>query len=202
MVFKAIYLLPLISTFIGWFTNFLAIKMLFHPKKAINLGLFSLQGIFPKRKKALAEKLSSIVSENLLSNEEIKEKILNSGLDDELILEEIENHLDKFLKSKINEKFPMLSMFINDDMINTIKKMLLEEIQAVIPSLKTKLIDKAFKNFDTKGMVENKVLNFSLDELENLLFALLKKEFRFIEIVGAVVGFLIGCVQILLLELA
>ena len=33
-----IYALPFISALIGWFTNYLAIKMLFHPHKEVNLG--------------------------------------------------------------------------------------------------------------------------------------------------------------------
>ncbi len=41
-------LLPFAGLFIGWLTNYLAIKMLFHPKKPVNLGLFTLQGVFQK----------------------------------------------------------------------------------------------------------------------------------------------------------
>jgi len=48
-----IYTLPFIAAIIGWVTNYLAIKMLFHPREKINLIFFSLQGIFPKRQKGL-----------------------------------------------------------------------------------------------------------------------------------------------------
>ena len=54
---EAVYLLPLIAALIGWLTNLIAVKMLFHPRKSINLGFFSVQGVFPKRQKALAKKL-------------------------------------------------------------------------------------------------------------------------------------------------
>ncbi len=202
MVFKIIYLLPLFSTFIGWFTNFLAIKMLFHPKKKVNLFFFSLQGIFPKRKKILAEKLASMVSASLLSEEEIKKKILEGHINDEFLIQEVDSHLDKFLKEKINHKFPMLSMFINDDIIRSIKEMILEEFTTILPELKKKVVDKAFERVNVKEMVEEKVNNFSLNDLENLLFSLLKKEFKFIEISGGVLGFLIGVMQLILVEIS
>ncbi len=175
--------------------------MLFHPRKKVNLFFFSLQGIFPKRKAALAEKLSVAVSENLLSKNEIKQKILESTGSNEFLIKEIESHLDAFLKKKITEKFPMLSMFINDDMINRIKEMLLEELVRILPSLRDKMMENAFAKIDTKKMIEDKVMNFSLNELEDLLFSLLKKEFRFIEISGGVLGFLIGMFQLLLISL-
>ena len=33
---------PLIGAVIGYFTNYLAVKMLFHPRKAIKVGKFTL----------------------------------------------------------------------------------------------------------------------------------------------------------------
>lgn len=47
-------LIPLISGFIGYITNFIAIKMLFRPKKKI----FGYQGLIPKRKTILAKRLA------------------------------------------------------------------------------------------------------------------------------------------------
>ena len=51
-----IYLIPFISAFIGWFTNWIAIKMLFHPKEEKNILGIKIQGIFPKRQQQFAEK--------------------------------------------------------------------------------------------------------------------------------------------------
>ena len=37
---------------------------------------------------------------------------------------------------------------------------------------------------------------FSSEKLEQLLNQLMKKEFKFIELVGAILGFFIGCIQL------
>jgi len=50
-------LIPIISAFIGWFTNWIAIKMLFHPREPKKFLGLTLHGIFPKRQKVIAEKL-------------------------------------------------------------------------------------------------------------------------------------------------
>jgi len=53
MIEQKLFLLPIIGLIIGAFTNYLAIKMLFHPREPI-LGI---QGLLPKRRQMLAEKI-------------------------------------------------------------------------------------------------------------------------------------------------
>ena len=67
--------IPLISAFIGWFTNWIAIKMLFHPRLPVKVLGLTFQGIFPKRQRQFAEKLGKLVSEELLSFKDIEAKI-------------------------------------------------------------------------------------------------------------------------------
>ena len=44
-------LIPILAAIIGWATNHLAVKMLFHPKKdPISLAGFTVQGVFQKDK--------------------------------------------------------------------------------------------------------------------------------------------------------
>ena len=43
-------IMVIISAAIGWITNWVAIKMLFRPHNEINLGLFKIQGLIPKRR--------------------------------------------------------------------------------------------------------------------------------------------------------
>jgi uncharacterized membrane protein YheB (UPF0754 family) len=52
------------------------------------------------------------------------------------------------------------------------------------------------KNMDVEAVVREKVAAFSSDKLEEMLLGIMKREFRFIEWVGAVLGFLIGLTQL------
>lgn len=191
----SLYALPFIAAIIGWFTNFLAIKMLFHPKKPIDIGFYKIQGIFPKRQHLLAQRLGEVVANNLVHFDDIK-----SSLDDpeamKGIHETIDKHLDNFLKTKLKENFPMLAMFLNESTIQKIRKVLADEIEKILPEIVSSYVEKIEAKLDIQKMVSDKVANFSSDKLEELLFAILKKEFRFIEIVGAVLGFMIGLIQI------
>src|SRR6187549_4034395 len=87
--------IPLISAFIGWFTNWIAIKMLFHPKEPTRILGITFHGIFHKRQKIFAEKLGKMISAEFLSFEDIAEKIANPH-NLKKLMPMIEDHVDKF----------------------------------------------------------------------------------------------------------
>ena len=70
-----IYSLPLVGALIGWFTNYLAVKMLFHPRDEKKILFLRIQGVFPKRQQALAHKVGMLVSSELISTGEIIEHL-------------------------------------------------------------------------------------------------------------------------------
>ena len=134
MVEYKLLLIPIIGFFIGYFTNYIAIKMLFHPKKSI----FGFQGVIPKRKKIIARKIGE-VSEELLPID----------------------------KKKI-EKIP--------------------------------LVGRTILNLYSKS-VERKVNSMSNEELEKIIFKVAGKELRLITLLGGIIGFFIGFLQILIIIL-
>jgi uncharacterized membrane protein YheB (UPF0754 family) len=54
------------------------------------------------------------------------------------------------------------------------------------------------EKLDLEKIVTAKVAAFSTDKLESMLFQIMSNEFRFVELVGAVLGFLIGLLQVAL----
>jgi len=195
-----LYLIPFISAFIGWFTNWIAIKMLFHPKNPIKILGFTIQGIFPKRQQQFAQKLGVLVATELLNFDDIGSK-LNDPQQLEKVTPYIEEHIDTFLRVKLQEKLPVVSMFIGDSTIGKLKEGMMEEINELLPTVIGKYADNLSQKLDVEKMVTDKVANFSSDKLEEILVTIMNKEFRFVEIIGGVLGFIIGLIQILLTQL-
>ena len=72
----------LVGGIIGYCTNYIAIKMLFHPHKAVYIGKHKLPftpGIIPKNQKRLAGAIGDAVSEQLLTKEAVLESFGESG---------------------------------------------------------------------------------------------------------------------------
>ena len=194
---KLLYLIPFISAFIGWFTNWIAIKMLFHPRESKKILGIRFQGIFPKRQKQFAEKLGKLVSAELLSFSDIEQKITNPANVAKL-MPFIEEHIDQFLRVKLAEQMPVISMFIGDKTIQQLKSVFTAELENLFPVIMQNYMGNLKQDLDLEKIVTAKVVLFSTDKLENILNAIMSKEFRFVEIIGGVLGFLIGLLQVLL----
>ena len=169
--------LPLIAALIGWLTNWVAIKMLFHPKKRIKIGIFEIQGIFPKRQKIFAEKLGMVVAHDLFSSHDIKEKINQSNIDKE-IKALIDKHINTFLNTKLKEAYPQIVMFIYNYIIRQFKDVTMKEIETLLPLVLNAYkqnIEKSLDIVDIEGTVASKVANFSSDKLEEILYSIMKK---------------------------
>lgn len=188
-------LLPLIAAVIGWGTNYLAVRMLFHPRVEKRILGLRIQGVFPKRQKVLAEKLGQLVARELFSMQDVRKHLQG----EEFIVhvtEAIEAKVDEFLQEKLAETIPMASMFLGSGMVDTIKHSLVESLAKAVPELGDMFVTHLEKNMDVETVVREKVEAFSSDKLEEMLLSIMKREFRFIEVVGAVLGFVIGLVQL------
>ena len=196
-----IYLLPFIAALTGWITNLIAVKMLFYPKKPIKIFGLTIQGVFPKRQLVLAEKLGNIVANELFSIDEVLVKLKNED-SQKKAMGFVEAKVDDFINLKLPAQMPMLAMFLSAEMKLKIKTTLLEEITNVIPGVIDGFADDIKKNIDIKEIVYQKVAQFSGDKFEEILFSIMKKEFKLIEVLGGVLGFIIGIIQLLLVILA
>lgn len=190
-----IYLIPFIAAFIGYFTNWIAIKMLFHPKEPINVLGITIQGIFPKRQKQFAQKLGVLVANELLHFDEIAEK-LKDPQQLESLTPTIEAHIHTFLEVRLKEKIPVIAMFVTGKTLDKIRDGMMEEINTLLPQIITQYTDSLSEQIDVEQIVTEKVANFSSDKLEEILTAIMKKEFQFVEILGGVLGFIIGLLQV------
>ena len=188
-------LLPLIAAVIGWGTNYLAVQMLFHPRVEKSILGLRIQGVFPKRQKVLAEKLGQLVARELFSMHDVRKHLQG----EEFIVhvtKTIEAKVDEFLQEKLAETIPMASMFLGSGMVDTIKHSLVESLAKAVPELGDMFVTHLEKNMDVEIVVREKVEAFSSDKLEEMLLSIMNREFRFIEVVGAVLGFVIGLVQL------
>ena len=191
---KQFLIMILISGAIGWITNWVAIKMLFRPHKEINFGLFKIQGLIPKRRAEIGTGIANIIQNELIS---VKDVISNIDREEfsKRLNNLIDDVLDKNLKKKVKEKFPLLQVFFSDkvakDVGNTIKDIVMENQEKIFEIFS----NYAEENIDFEVIISDKISNFSLDKLEEIITLLANKELKHIEVIGAVLGVLIGAIQ-------
>ncbi|HEV9035142.1 MAG TPA: DUF445 domain-containing protein, partial [Puia sp.] len=145
----------------------------------------------------IAESLGRIVGQELLSFGDIEQAIVNPD-NVQRILPLAEEHIDHFLRIKLKETMPMISMFIGEKTIGQLKEVFMSELEQLFPIIMKNYVANLRHDLDLERIVVEKIAGFSAHRLEALLNEFLTKEFRFVEIIGAALGFLIGLLQIAL----
>lgn len=115
MVYLKIFLMPLLGGIIGYITNDIAIKMLFHPREAVYIGKWKVPftpGLIPQQKERIARSIGNVVSEQLLNAQTVRGELLSeeslSAIKDKLTaylgtFAENEDDVEKLVSSYIGE---------------------------------------------------------------------------------------------------
>jgi uncharacterized membrane protein YheB (UPF0754 family) len=185
--------LALVGALIGWLTNVIAIKLLFRPINPIGIKgtPFMIQGLIPKRKGEIAKSIGDVIRDELVSMEVIVDQIIDD-MDKKQIVE--------MIKEKIvivaNEKMPSLipSMF-KGMIIQNIESMIDENGEQIVTELGEKLSHKAIEAIDISKMVEDQINAFDFVKIEQMTLKIASTELKHIEVLGGVLGFVIGLLQ-------
>jgi uncharacterized membrane protein YheB (UPF0754 family) len=196
MTIPQMLLLPLLASGIGWFTNWLAIKMLTKPLKPISLFGFKIQGILPKRKEELAERVSEAVSRDFLKSDDVKELISSDKAQDGL--RELFSERKSLMVKKMMDAFPTISMFLTPELLSKAEEQLDKAL--LEPDFLETIAIKLAEGADVKDIVKRNIIAFDFKKLDDIINEIASKEFKTIEILGAVLGFVVGTLQIILIS--
>lgn len=190
------YLLPLlVSCFTGWFVIWICIRLIFRPVKPFNIAGLKIRGILPANQQMIAEKIGKMVSTQLFSFDALQQKVTDPENFNKL-KPEIETHIDSFLRERLKETFPMLSMLIGDKTINQLKTAFLTELETLFPALMKSYVSNLQQDFNIEKEVTEKIAGFSIIRAEELVYDSAKKQLINIQLLGAAIGFLTGLVHL------
>ena len=177
---------PLIGAVIGYCTNYIAVKMLFYPKKEIKIWGHKLPftpGAIPKGKPRLAKAIGNIVANTLLTEEDLKKKILSDETEN-AVVEKIMDGLSTNLHTSINRICPEEEYTnVKEKVTNLFTDQILESVQNM--NLEHIIVEEAGKavKSKTKGTMLEMFLN---DEMLNSLIQPVGGEIvNYIQVSGA-----------------
>lgn len=122
----------IIGAIIGGFTNFIAIKMLFHPYNEVKIFGYKLPftpGLIPKRRNELSEKVGEMVTKHLLTPEVFKEKLVNPNTKE--ILEETVKTQFNTLKEKkytLQHLFNRMDYPLEEKLAQTVSETVIQKV--------------------------------------------------------------------------
>ena len=187
-----ILILAIIGGLIGYITNVIAIKLIFRPINPIKIPILNIEiiGMIPKRKTEIATNIAKVVEEQFISVDEIT---------DNIITEQDKRHIIDYIKVRVNlilsEKMTLIPSTIRNLVQNYVSEIIEDEIREGIDELSEEMIIKTKNRINIKEIIENKINELDLYELETIILQIVKNELRHIEVLGLILGFFIGIVQ-------
>lgn len=192
--------LPLIGALIGWCTNWLAVKMIFHPRTEKNILGLRVQGLLPKRRSALAESVASTVESNFISVEDIQ-RVVTGMVKGEKVKALLHERVEALISEQLQKFGPMVKMFISDDLIAQLKEKIEREVLIFVEGMSGEIKDGIGEHLDIHKLVKERIEGFEMQRLEEIVFRIAAKELRHIEILGGVLGFVVGLAEALVIGL-
>ena len=193
-------LIPFIFALVGWCLHVLYTQLLFHPYKPKQILGLRFQGLIPGRQASMSRTIAQFAAREFISPGIIEEKI-NDPQHLQKIKPFVEKHVDDFLRVKLGKEMPVISMFIGDKTIESLKKVFMQELDNLFPQVITQFADGFKSELDMEKLVSKKLSGIPPAYIKEMLTKNLSKELRVFKLLGALTGFIIGVLSIILIIL-
>ena len=193
-----VLLIPLISALVGWFTNVVAIKMMFHPVEFIGIPPYlGWQGVIPANAMRLAKVSNALITQKLLSLRQLFDQTFNAdsfaGKLGVVIDELTEQVIDEVAHKHAGAMWDNAGEFMQNKVRDHVRAEIIEVSRAIA-------MDMA-DDIDSIMDIEKTVLE-AMERHKSLMgemfYEVGRQEFRFIERSGLYFGFLFGLFQMII----
>ncbi|PXY31050.1 DUF445 domain-containing protein [Prauserella muralis] len=196
LLFKVPIIMPLFGLFIGWFTDWLALKMIFHPKQPVRyFGLFEWQGLFLKRRAEVSEAYAGLIAKEIITPHNVIEAVLRGPLSDKVV-GLIQRQVDDELARQASFAKPLVVMAVGSRRYQEMKLRISELIMARLPETMHYIEDYASDAMDIRNTLVAKMRDLDSDEFEGLLRPAFQQDEWILILTGALLGALCGELQV------
>lgn len=196
VILKEPWILPTFGFLVGFISDWIALNLLFEPKKPIPLGSYTIQGLFLKRQKQVAADYARIIASDILTPQTIIGELVAGPLS-ERVQKMVDDRVREMVDSKASIVKPFVVMAVGADTFRQMKQdtaqRLMEELEDVIMHAES-YVETAL---DIENVVGKKMQAMTPLEFEGLLRPVFKQEEWILIMAGAVLGGLVGEGQLL-----
>lgn len=191
-------ILPIGGLAVGYLTNWLALKLIFKPTEPIKIGFIKIQGLFLKRQKAVSATYAKIVSQKILTTENIFTAIFN-GKNQNLLHQIIKNNVEKAVDNTAGSFRSIVQLLVGRSAYTAIKAELSNVYLDFLPQAIHQSFDYMDEAIDMENTLDDKMSNLTPSEFEGFLHPVFEEDELKLILVGAILGLFAGFLQMLFL---
>ncbi len=192
---KLSIIMPIAGGLTGWFTDWLALKMIFNPKYPTRyFGIFVWQGLFLKRHKEVAAAYGELIAKEIITPHNIIEAVLAGPMSDKLFVM-VQKEVQVVLDSQTGLVKPLLVFAVGSSRHQEMKRIVSAQVMAALPETMTYMEDYAEDAMDIRNILVTKMQELSPEEFEEILRPAFAQDEWILISVGAVLGLAVGELQ-------
>lgn len=186
--------IPLVGAFVGYVTNCVAIWMLFHPRRPVRLLGVRFQGLVPRRRRELAVAVGRTVAEHLVTAGDIRDVLASEDVQ-RAFRNTLQEHVEDLLRERTAGRSAVMARVFTDRVIRALSRAVTAEIMRAVPALLELFTERLEEHVSISDLVTERIERFEEERVEALVRQVAQRELRAIELLGGVLGLLIGLVQ-------
>jgi uncharacterized membrane protein YheB (UPF0754 family) len=187
---KSPLVLPLFGAAIGWFTDWLAIKLVFFPRERRRILGIPLQGVFQRRRDEVAKQYATVVAREVMTVPNLVDAVLN-GPHSERLRAMVRETVAEAIEEQAG---PVRALAGFADL----KKSAAERAVRYLPATMLTAERYATEALDIRDTIATKMRRLTRVEYEQLLRPAFRQDEWKLIAVGAIIGAVIGELQVVL----
>lgn len=189
--------LPVGGLLVGYLTNVLALRMIFSPTNPVNIFGFKIQGLFIKRQKEVSRGYAKLVSENIMTMDNVFTQMFNgSGADKLLAI--IQKHSQEGIDKTAGFNSSLIKFTSGTDTYDEIKTIAVGRFIEAAPKQIHIVFDYAKQALDIEETMYTRMTSLPPDEFVDFLRPVFQEDEWKLILTGAILGMIAGFLQLLL----
>ncbi len=195
ILFKQPWMLPAFGGFVGFFSDWMALQMMFRPLQPKKIMGFTLQGLFIRRQNEVAADYAALISKQLLTSGNMMEELF-TGTHSDKVIELVGRHVKQEIDQQAGIVKPLVVYAMGGQKYQSLKEQVATRIMAQLPQTMKYIESYAEDAMDIRNTLVTRMQQLSPEEFEGMLRPAFKEDEWSLIIVGAVLGFMVGELQI------
>jgi uncharacterized membrane protein YheB (UPF0754 family) len=193
------WILPLFGAVNGWLTDWLALKLIFHPKQPVGIGRLRWQGLFLARREEVTQDYATLVAHEVLTPRNIFEALLHGPLSDR-VFAMTQRHVQRAVDAQTGVARPLVVLAAGSRRYRTLKRDVTDKVMARLPETLASVEAYTEHSLDIRTTLVQKMRELTDAEFEELIRPAFRADEWILITVGAVLGFGLGELQVIALE--